>query len=68
MMNDLAARLSSELAAARAAIWSSYSRFWREPERLTADAEAGGHDRQAGCRGDTGDAEDRRREAGSADR
>ena len=68
MMHDLAARLTSELAAARAAIWSSYSRFWREPEALTPGADAAGHDRQGGCQGDVGDAEDHRREAGSADR
>jgi hypothetical protein len=67
MVHDLAARLSSEIAAARAAIWSSYSRFWRDPERLTPGADAGGHDRPAGRRGDAGDAEDHRREAGPAD-
>ena len=57
MMHDIAARLLSEMAAARAAISSSYSRLWREPESLNPSASADATVRrgEAGRRGDAGD-------------
>jgi hypothetical protein len=67
MIHDLAARLTSEIAAARAAIWSSYSRLWRDPERLTSGAD-GGHRGQARHGEDVGDEPDDWRDAKSADR
>ena len=70
MMHDIAARLLSEMAAARAAISSSYSRLWREPESLNpcASADAALRRGEAGRRGDAGDKGGDRSEGGLADR
>ena len=43
MMHDLAARLTGEIAAARAAIWSSYSRLWGEHERPAPGVDTAGY-------------------------
>jgi hypothetical protein len=68
MMHDLAAQLTSEIAAARAAIWSSYSRLWGEHERLTPGVDAAGHRGQAGLKWDARDERGDGLDASSADR